>query len=200
MYIHYVSSVFVCVLYLPQKTGWSALYFSAERGDVDTTTSLLKAGTNTMLRDKVCYLSFISPSFLLFSLSVLFTCLHLISIKNGLTPLEVAIVKRGEWKEETEKRQRRYKPDYEGVIDVLSRYSKEPATLPSHDVSRFNTHNNHVAFTILPHIVQNTPPPEQDTTPTHLSSTVDKDTLSSPTNSQVSSVLCKMFIHYLHYY
>ena len=97
------------------------------------------------------HLSFI-PSFL----SVLFTCLHLISIKNGLTPLEVAIVKRDEW-EETEKRQRRYKPDYEGVIDVLSRYSKEPATLPSHDVSRFNTHNNHVAFTILPHIVQDTP-------------------------------------------
>ena len=133
------------------------------------------------------------------SLSVLFTCLHLISIKNGLTALEVAIVKRDEW-EETEKRQRLYKPDYEGVIDLLSRYSKEPATLSSHDVSRFNTHNNHVAFTILPHIVQNTPSPEQDTTSTHLSSTVDKDTLSSPTNSQVSSVLCKRFIHYLHYY
>ena len=140
------------------------------------------------------------------SLSVLFTCLHLISIKNGLTPLEVAIVKRDEWKEETEKRQRQrlhywYKNrDYEGVIDVLSRYSKEPATLPSHDVSRFNTRNNHVAFTILPHIVQDTPSLEQDTTPTHLSSTVDKDTLSSTTNSQVSSVLCKRFIHYLHYY
>ena len=77
------------------------------------------------------------------SLSVLFTCLHLISIKNGLTPLEVAIVKRDEWEEETEKRQRlRYwyeERDYEGVIDVLNRYSKEPATLPSHDVSRFNT-------------------------------------------------------------
>ena len=134
------------------------------------------------------------------SLSVLFTCLHLISIKNGLTPLEVVIVKRDEWEE----RQQQYywyeKRDYEGVIDVLSRYSKEPATLPSHDVSRFNTHNNHVAFTILPHIVQNTPSPEQDTTSTHLSSTVDKDTLSSPTYSQVSSVLCKRFIHYLHYY
>ena len=142
-------------------------------------------------------LSLFHLSFIPSLLSVLFTCLHLISIKNGLTPLEVAIVKRDEWKEETEKRQRRYKCDYEGVIDVLSRYSKEPATLPSHDVSRFNTHNNHVAFTILPHIVQNTPSPEQDTTSTHLSSTVDKDTLS---NSQVSSVLCKRFIHYLHYY
>ena len=87
------------------------------------------------------------------SLSVLFTCLHLISIKNGLTPLEVAFVKRDEWKEETEKRHRQQQfgyffdeerdyenHDYEGMIDLLSRYSKEPATLPSHDVSRFNTH------------------------------------------------------------
>ena len=163
-------------------------------------------------------LSLFHLSFIPSLLSVLFTCLHLISIKNGLTPLEVAIVKRDEW-EETEKRQGQYwktdytttrqrrdlynwykNHDYEGVIDVLSRYSKEPATLPSHDVSRFNTHNNHVAFTILPHIVQDTPSPEQDTTSTHLSSTVDKDTLSSPTNSQVSNVLCKRFIHYLHYY
>ena len=144
-------------------------------------------------------LSLFHLSFIPSLLSVLFTCLHLISIKNGLTPLEVAIAKR-----EEERQRLRYwlerdyeKHDYEGVIDVLSRYSKEPATLPSHDVSRFNTHNNHVAFTILPHIVQNTPSPEQDTTSTHLSSTVDKDTLS---NSQVSSVLCKRFIHYLHYY
>ena len=143
-------------------------------------------------------LSLFHLSFIPSLLSVLFTCLHLISIKNGLTPLEVAIAKRDGWKEEEDYM---YEVrDYEGVIDVLSRYSKEPATLPSHDVSRLNTHNNHVAFTILPHIVQDTPSPEQDTTPTHLSSTVDKDTLSSPTNSQVSSVLCKRFIHYLHYY
>ena len=77
------------------------------------------------------------------SLSVLFTCLHLISIKNGLTPLEVAIVKREEerqrlryWFEERD--YERVKRGYERVIDVLSRYSKEPATLPSHDVSRLN--------------------------------------------------------------
>ena len=78
------------------------------------------------------------------SLSVLFTCLHLISIKNGLTPLEVAIVKREaerqrlRWFEERD--YEKVKRGYERVIDVLSRYSKEPATLPSHDVSRFNTH------------------------------------------------------------
>ena len=38
----------------PQNTGWSALFFSAERGDVTTTKSLLKAGANTHLKDKVC--------------------------------------------------------------------------------------------------------------------------------------------------
>ena len=144
-------------------------------------------------------LSLFHISFIPSLLSVLLTCLHFISIKNGLTPLEIAIVKKDEWEEK--ERQKPYhwfeKRDYEGVIDVLSRYSKEPATLSSHDVSRLN---NHVTFTIVPHIVQDTPPPEQDTTPTHLSSTVDKDTVSSPTNSQVSSVLCKRFIHYLHYY
>ena len=142
-----------CVL---QKTGWSALYFSAERGDVDTTTSLLKAGTYAQLRDKVCYLSFISPSFLLFSLCTL----HLSSshlYKNGLTPLEVAIVKSNEWEEKRQRRQQfdyfsddddddYEERDYEGVIDVLSRYSKEPATLPSHDVSRFTIIMLHSPF------------------------------------------------------
>ena len=42
--VHIMFKVCLCVLFhLPQKTGWSALYFSAERGNVDTTTSLLKA-------------------------------------------------------------------------------------------------------------------------------------------------------------
>ena len=36
-----------------QNTGWSALFFSAERGDVTTTRSLLKAGANAHLKDKV---------------------------------------------------------------------------------------------------------------------------------------------------
>ena len=37
-----------------QNTGWSALFFSAERGDVTTTKSLIKAGANPHLRDMVC--------------------------------------------------------------------------------------------------------------------------------------------------
>ena len=42
-------------LWLPsfQSTGWSALFFSAERGNVPTTECLLKAGANAALKDKV---------------------------------------------------------------------------------------------------------------------------------------------------
>ena len=36
-----------------QSTGWSALFFSAEEGDVTTTECLLKAGANVTLKDKV---------------------------------------------------------------------------------------------------------------------------------------------------
>ena len=36
-----------------QSTGWSALFFSAEKGDVLTTAYLLKAGANAALKDKV---------------------------------------------------------------------------------------------------------------------------------------------------
>ena len=37
----------------PQSTGWSALQFSADRGDSATTEALLKAGANLHLNDKV---------------------------------------------------------------------------------------------------------------------------------------------------
>ena len=63
-------------------------------------------------------------------LSLTFTCLHLISIQNGLTPLEVARAKQAE------RSYYSYGCDYQGVIDLLRGYSEEPATLPSHDVSR----------------------------------------------------------------
>ena len=49
--------VCVCVCVYPplsQSTGWSALHFAAERGDVNTARSLLKAGANALLKDKVC--------------------------------------------------------------------------------------------------------------------------------------------------
>ena len=36
-----------------QNTGWSALFFAAEVGDLLTTNLLLKAGANALLKDKV---------------------------------------------------------------------------------------------------------------------------------------------------
>ena len=82
--------------------------------------------------------------------SVLFTCLRLISIQNGLTPLEVARAKQDD-DEVEKKRQLQLDPDYMRwrsrepkyhsyedygrIIDLLGEYSDKPATLPSHDVS-----------------------------------------------------------------
>ena len=43
----------VCPSLSLQKTGWSSLFFAAEKGDVDTTNLLLKAGANALLKDKV---------------------------------------------------------------------------------------------------------------------------------------------------
>ena len=46
-----------CLVFLhppsPQRSGWSALFFSAEAGHTATTQSLLRAGANAHLRDKV---------------------------------------------------------------------------------------------------------------------------------------------------
>ena len=76
--------------------------------------------------------------------SVLFTCLHLISIQNGLTPLEVAranqvddeVEKKGRlWRRWSKEPKNHSYEDYGRVIDLLGEYSEEPATLPSHDVS-----------------------------------------------------------------
>ena len=37
----------------PQSTGWTALFFAAEAGDVATTQSLIRAGANVHIKDKV---------------------------------------------------------------------------------------------------------------------------------------------------
>ena len=52
----YISHYGVMDVYLSQSTGWSALFFCAENGDVKTSDSLLKAGANALLKDKVCKL------------------------------------------------------------------------------------------------------------------------------------------------
>ena len=75
------------------------------------------------------------------------SCLHLLSLQNGLTALEVARASTDKvwdeeekyWDEEySEVRRRRavtVVSDYDGVVDLLSGYTAEPAVLPSHPVS-----------------------------------------------------------------
>ena len=136
----------------PQNTGWSALHFSAERGDWDTTQALLQAGASPHLKDKVCGSSSnsnhlpSSPE----SLHPLLFDLSLFPVKNGLTALEIAEVKAEEGEEgrqAKEKKRDHYmgkRPDYnyEGVISLLREHSKEePSAKPSHHVS-INLGNN----------------------------------------------------------
>ena len=74
-------------------------------------------------------------------------CLHLLSLQNGLTALEVARASTDrDWDEEDRcKRYKRYKVvhDYDGVVDLLSGYTAEPAVLPSHPVSGTITTSSH---------------------------------------------------------
>ena len=71
--------------------------------------------------------------------SVLFNCcLHLLSLQNGLTALEVARASTDKhWDEEDRHRRKKVVHDYDGVVDLLSGYTAEPspAILPSHRVS-----------------------------------------------------------------
>ena len=120
----------------PQSTGWSALHFSADRGDSATTEALLKAGANPHLKDKVLYSSinlcccgilFLSHSHSLWAL-----------VKNGLTALKIAQVKVtktvapdcGSYPADEEQ------PCYEAVLSLLREHIGEGSTtLSSHHVS-----------------------------------------------------------------
>ena len=129
----------------PQNTGWSALHFSAERGDWDATQALLQAGASPHLKDKVCGSSSnsnhlpLSPE----SLHPLLFDLSPFPVKNGLTALEIVEVKAEEGEEgiqavEKKRKRREKRPDYnyEGVISLLSECSKEePYSVPCHHVS-----------------------------------------------------------------
>ena len=129
----------------PQNTGWSALHFSAERGDWDTTQALLQAGASPHLKDKVCGSSSnsnhlpSSPE----SLHPLLFDLSPFPVKNGLTALEIAEVKAEEGEEGIQVKEKKRlgfgkRPDYnyEGVISLLREHSKEePSAIPSHHVS-----------------------------------------------------------------
>ena len=73
----------VCVPSLSlQNTGWSPLFFAAEKGDVATTNLLLKAGANALLKDKVSSLQ----------CGVLQCCIVCHSVQNNVTALDVAKV------------------------------------------------------------------------------------------------------------
>ena len=125
----------------PQNTGWSALHFSAERGDWDTTQALLQAGASPHLKDKVCgsssnsnYLPS-SPE----SLHPLLFDLSPFPVKNGLTALEIAEVMAEEGEEGRPRPGRfsgkRQDYNYEGVISLLRKHSREPSAIHSHNVS-----------------------------------------------------------------
>ena len=65
----------------------------------------------------------------------------ILSLQNGLTALEVARASTDkDWDEEEE-----YEgvSDYDGVVDLLSGYTAEPAVLPSHHVSGTITTSSH---------------------------------------------------------
>ena len=69
LYLFIVSSYFFSS---PQKTGWSALHFSADEGDSATAEMLLKAGANAQLKDKVCHPTTTYFHFLLIFSSIIF--------------------------------------------------------------------------------------------------------------------------------
>ena len=92
--------------------------------------------------------------------SVLYTCLPVISVQNGLTPLEVARAKNVDDERCQRQLDKDYimwqsrKPmyhnyeDYERVIDLLRGYSEETATLPSDNVNRLTAIDTHATVSL----------------------------------------------------
>ena len=130
-----------------QGTGWSALHFSTERGDWDTTRGLLEAGASPHLKDKVCgvadiiflHLLSVSLHYCCISTSITVVSLSPLPVKNGLTAIEIAEVKAEEGEEGRpyhKYEEERPEYNYEGVISLLRKYcTEEPTTTPSHHVS-----------------------------------------------------------------
>ena len=70
--------------------------------------------------------------------------LHLLSLQNGLTALEVARASTDkDWDEEDRRKRYKVVHDYDGVVDLLSEYTAELAVLPSHPVSGTITTSSH---------------------------------------------------------
>ena len=103
--------------------------------------------------------------------SVLFTCLHLIPIQNGLTPLEVAGAKQDD-DEVEKKRQLQLDPHY------MWRRSREP---------KYHSYEDYRRVIDLLGPEQDITPPQQD------SSTVIEDTPPSPTQVRQSHTSLHMY-------
>ena len=76
-------------VFTAQSTGWSALFFAAERGDVDTVDLLIKAGANPRLTDQVSQKETHFPS-LPFLSHLPHPSLSHLPLQNGLTAEAVA--------------------------------------------------------------------------------------------------------------
>ena len=84
--------------------------------------------------------------------SIIVVFIYILSLQNGLTALEVAIASADKdwedknvfyWDVEYSELQRVIVHDYDGVIDLLSGYTAEPAVLPGHSVSGTITTSSH---------------------------------------------------------
>ena len=61
---------------MKQSLGWSAVFFAASEGYLNITRLLVNAGADVALRDKVCYMFYVSQSLHSLSLSLTHTFTH----------------------------------------------------------------------------------------------------------------------------
>ena len=61
---------------MKQSLGWSAVFFAASEGYLNITRLLVNAGADVALRDKVCYMFYVSQSLHSLSLSLSLSHTH----------------------------------------------------------------------------------------------------------------------------
>ena len=76
---------------MKQSLGWSAVFFAASEGYLNITRLLVNAGADVALRDKVCYIFYVSQSLHSLSLSLTHTRSHTLT-QNNTTALQLAVV------------------------------------------------------------------------------------------------------------
>ena len=119
-----MNTIIVFLSTIIQKTGWSALHFSAVLGDSVAVEMLLKVGANAHLQDKVC------PT-VQYSYTVYLTLSFFLG-KNGLTALHIAEV---EARKQVDHHS--YQPSgYLSLLSLLRKHMKKGSTaLPGYHVS-----------------------------------------------------------------